>query len=578
MSSTFSRSPSLEDATWPLIELVWRHLAPRRDILLGSSSAGNNSGSAGSNNARTSNSSGSSSVAHQLHSTFQQLEGVVRGHGNAKGTSVWTRNQRARLEQWTRELRRMHGIRVLDEDALDGVGDAGHAVEDHEHYIVDGRALKVSSPGRDTHTTKSSHQSMSLAASPTIISTESPTSTRRTTTSSTNTTSSSPLSGTPGATSTFTTLIPLSGAPGTTSTCLSSSDPDHIPESESNSNMSQKIQVGSSPSSSSTSMEVVSPLSSSTYATTERALIKPSKHLPAATSTTSSRQHRLHQAVQSRTKDVTLVLENVQNSANVSMILRTADAFGLQEVWTVNTEPTCRTDVSKKLSSRNLSRGAEKYVDLRHFRNLHEFYREVKKMNREEEDGSTTTRKEWTRSNEQQARAIGKDEGAEIWVTTCLPPDIEQKDYRCAAQENGNIKSLIQPASVSTKPQRIFLVLGSESRGVSPEMLALADRCVHYPLNGACESLNVAVAAGVLLADIFAPGGGNLKIQDVSSSFLQQATASRRPLSADRKRELAIQWGLEDLPVQRLDEELLREGSSPNIAIVRSTHPCSNGL
>jgi TrmH RNA methyltransferase len=49
-------------------------------------------------------------------------------------------------------------------------------------------------------------------------------------------------------------------------------------------------------------------------------------------------------------------------------------------------------------------------------------------------------------------------------------------------------------------PERVAFVLGSERSGVSPELRALADRRVSIAGTGAVESLNVSVAAAVLLA------------------------------------------------------------------------------
>ncbi|HKO63159.1 MAG TPA: RNA methyltransferase [Pyrinomonadaceae bacterium] len=43
------------------------------------------------------------------------------------------------------------------------------------------------------------------------------------------------------------------------------------------------------------------------------------------------------------------------------------------------------------------------------------------------------------------------------------------------------------------------LILGPESQGLSREEIALADQSISIPMKGAAESLNVAVAAGVLL-------------------------------------------------------------------------------
>jgi len=57
---------------------------------------------------------------------------------------------------------------------------------------------------------------------------------------------------------------------------------------------------------------------------------------------------------------------------------------------------------------------------------------------------------------------------------------------------------------------RCVLVLGSEGRGVSPAIERVATARVRIPGTGAVESLNVSVAAGVLLAEAWRqrPGGG----------------------------------------------------------------------
>ena len=46
------------------------------------------------------------------------------------------------------------------------------------------------------------------------------------------------------------------------------------------------------------------------------------------------------------------------------------------------------------------------------------------------------------------------------------------------------------------------LVIGSEKRGLSDQMLELADFVVRIPMRGSCDSLNAAVATGVLLFEI----------------------------------------------------------------------------
>ena len=45
----------------------------------------------------------------------------------------------------------------------------------------------------------------------------------------------------------------------------------------------------------------------------------------------------------------------------------------------------------------------------------------------------------------------------------------------------------------------IALVIGNESGGISPELLAGADISVGIPMEGRTESLNAAVSAGILM-------------------------------------------------------------------------------
>lgn len=46
------------------------------------------------------------------------------------------------------------------------------------------------------------------------------------------------------------------------------------------------------------------------------------------------------------------------------------------------------------------------------------------------------------------------------------------------------------------------LILGSEQRSVSEEVLQVVDRCVHIPMYGVKTSMNVAVAAGIVAYDV----------------------------------------------------------------------------
>ena len=66
----------------------------------------------------------------------------------------------------------------------------------------------------------------------------------------------------------------------------------------------------------------------------------------------------------------------------------------------------------------------------------------------------------------------------------------------CAAEKSG----IPAPDSSLTGPA--VLVLGSEEKGISRELLALSDHQIKIPMTGTIGSLNVSVAAGILLYEM----------------------------------------------------------------------------
>lgn len=54
-----------------------------------------------------------------------------------------------------------------------------------------------------------------------------------------------------------------------------------------------------------------------------------------------------------------------------------------------------------------------------------------------------------------------------------------------------------------TFPPTVLLLLGSERQGLSDQYVALCPRMLRIPMEGACDSLNISVAAGVMLYQIY---------------------------------------------------------------------------
>ena len=83
---------------------------------------------------------------------------------------------------------------------------------------------------------------------------------------------------------------------------------------------------------------------------------------------------------------------------------------------------------------------------------------------------------------------------ANLFEQENLIPILKQNGYKIlAADMNGeNIFTLSQ------KPDKIVLIIGSEADGIRPELKSLADKTVSIPMQNT-ESLNAAVSAGIIM-------------------------------------------------------------------------------
>ncbi len=75
---------------------------------------------------------------------------------------------------------------------------------------------------------------------------------------------------------------------------------------------------------------------------------------------------------------------------------------------------------------------------------------------------------------------------------------LKERGFEIAATELSGSVDLFEYAK-ETHGKKIAAIIGSEARGVSKEALGLSDVRVRIPMDGKVESLNAAVAAGVLM-------------------------------------------------------------------------------
>ena len=77
-----------------------------------------------------------------------------------------------------------------------------------------------------------------------------------------------------------------------------------------------------------------------------------------------------------------------------------------------------------------------------------------------------------------------------------------KNDWQIVASSLSGADSIYEFA----QPKRCALILGNEASGVSSPLLAAADHKVFVPMRGTAESLNVAVAAGIILFEFLRAG------------------------------------------------------------------------
>ena len=163
---------------------------------------------------------------------------------------------------------------------------------------------------------------------------------------------------------------------------------------------------------------------------------------------TSERQQRIESVLSKRQNDLTIVLENVFDPHNISAVMRSCDAVGLQEIYVLNT----KIPIHKKWGSRSSS-SAAKWLTIHQFDNAQECFASLRNK-----------------------------------YSTILTTHL-----------SGDAISLYE----IDLTKRMALVFGNEHSGVSDEIRSLADGNFIIPQMGMIQSLNISVACAVTLYEAF---------------------------------------------------------------------------
>lgn len=160
---------------------------------------------------------------------------------------------------------------------------------------------------------------------------------------------------------------------------------------------------------------------------------------------TTRRRQRIHAVVARRQPTVTVVLEDVHDGHNVSAVLRSCDAIGILDVHLVYLRDT----PPRGSFHHGTSASAAKWISPHFHESIEACYASLR------ESG--------------------------YWIFTTALQEASVDLYRM---------DLTAP---------IALIFGNEMRGASEEAIALADGCIHIPMQGMVESLNISVACAVTL-------------------------------------------------------------------------------
>lgn len=163
---------------------------------------------------------------------------------------------------------------------------------------------------------------------------------------------------------------------------------------------------------------------------------------------TPERYQKLTAVLDKRQPDVTVVLENVFDPHNISAVMRSCDAVGVQEIYVLNT----KIPRHKKWGSRSSS-SAAKWLTIHQFDDLQECVKALRSR-------------------------------YDVLLTTHMSSSavaLHDIDFT----------------------GRVALVFGNEHSGVSDEFRALADGNFIIPQVGIIQSLNISVACAVTLYEAF---------------------------------------------------------------------------
>lgn len=164
---------------------------------------------------------------------------------------------------------------------------------------------------------------------------------------------------------------------------------------------------------------------------------------------TERRKELFNAVLENRTRHFTAVLEDIYQEHNSSAVMRSCDVFGIQDVHII--ENKYRSKVS-----RHVAKGAQKWLT------FHKYNRDTNN------------------------------------TLSCLE-NLKNDGYQIIATTPHNDSCFLDDFDINRKSAFVF---GLEKNGVSEDVINNADGFLKIPMKGFTESLNISVAAAIILQNL----------------------------------------------------------------------------
>lgn len=211
---------------------------------------------------------------------------------------------------------------------------------------------------------------------------------------------------------------------------------------------------------------------------------------------TEKRRALFKKVLEDRTRHITVAIEDIYQPQNAAAVVRSCEVFGVQDVHVIENKYNF-------YASNQVAKGAQKWLTFHNF-------------------------------NEREAKNTAR----------CID-GLRAKGYQIIATTPHNDSTFLSDFDISKKTAFFF---GVEKEGLSKEVLEKADGSLKIPMVGFTESLNISVAAAIIL-------------QNVTNRM--KASGISWQLSEEEKEELYQEWLEKSIKsIKRIREHYYRERGS----------------